>query len=120
TDIFANESRVPGGAPTEGAPQPGVVTGALTELERRQRALQQELSSIGRRRETEPVIAPAAPPVGGRIVDEAVGGGVGPTTSAAPARTAAYAVPSGAPANTAPSGAAAGPGATPEAQPSDA
>ncbi len=71
TDIFASESRVPGGTPAEGAPPSGDVTGALTELERKLRELQQELSSIGRRGEVETVIAPAAPPASGRIVDEA-------------------------------------------------
>ncbi len=98
--MFASESRVPGGAPTEGAPQPGDVTGALTELERKLRELQQELGSIGRRRETEPVIAAAAPPVAGRIVDEAV---------SAPSAT-----------TTSPGATTASRGPTPEVQPSDA
>lgn len=76
--MFASESRVPGGASPESAPQPGDVTGALTELERKLRELQQELNSIGRRRETsEEADTPAATPSGGRIVDEAASGRTG-------------------------------------------
>lgn len=69
TDMFASESNGPGGGPFGTAPQPGDVTVALSELERKLQELQQELSSIGRRRET----SEAAPTIAsGHIVDEAV------------------------------------------------
>ncbi len=72
TDMFASESNGPGGGRPAAASQPGDVTGALVELERKLRELQQELSSIGRRREPDEASS-SAPAVGsGRIVDEAV------------------------------------------------
>lgn len=114
TDMFASESRVPGGAPAQGTPQPGDVAGALTELERKLSELQQELSSIGRRRETgEPALPPTAPPAGGRIIDEAV---ERPTPS--PVERPAPSPLAPAPTSTVPSGSAPRPGDAPAATPS--
>lgn len=113
TDMFASESSAPGGGPAGSAPQPGDVTGALTELERKLRELQQELSSIGRRREIDEATIPAPAPASGRIVDEAVQS----TPHAPPPATAG---PAQAPVTSAPTGAPARPGDAPLSRPGDA
>ncbi len=82
TDTFASGSSTPSGVSPETAQQTGDVTGTLAELERKLRELEQELTSIGRRRTetdadaaTVPDAAPPAPALpqpSGRLIDEAV------------------------------------------------
>jgi hypothetical protein len=78
TDTFSSDSAPLGGAQPEGEPARDV-TSALGELERKLRELEQELTSIGRRRlrpdgasAEAPVATPAAPPAEatGRLIDE--------------------------------------------------
>jgi hypothetical protein len=82
TDTFASESSSTSGVSPETARQEEDVTGTLAELERKLRALEQELTSIGRRRapvepappapQTTAPPRPAPPQPSGRLIDEAV------------------------------------------------
>jgi hypothetical protein len=102
TDMFASESSVPSGGPANADPQAGDVTGALTELERKLRELQQELSSIGRRHETGEATVPPPALASGRIVDEAVEATPPPTAvPPAPAAPSAPATTTSAPTDSA-------------------
>jgi hypothetical protein len=114
TDAFASESNAPHGLASEPAQSGTDVTGTLAELERKLRELEQELTSIGRRRAGTPADAapsppvpsppapsppvpsppapsppvpspPAAPPSAGRLVDEAIE--PAPATAPAPVVT---------------------------------
>lgn len=78
TDIFANGPSAPGDGAPNTTRQTGDVTGTLAELERKLRELEQELTSIGRRRElagasvVSETAAASPPPTSGRLVDEAI------------------------------------------------
>ncbi len=78
TDTFANGPDAPGGATSDTSQQAGDVTGTLAELERKLRELEQELSSIGRRRALTDAPSAQDPATrspaqaSGRLVDEAI------------------------------------------------
>jgi hypothetical protein len=72
TDTFASESHTPNVGSSNAAEPAGDVTGTLAELERKLRELEQELTSIGRRRELGGSPTGTAPQAGGRLVDEAI------------------------------------------------
>jgi hypothetical protein len=72
TDTFASGPNTPSGVSPDAAERAGDVTGTLAELERKLRELEQELTSIGRRR-TLASAAPGAPSEPhGTLVDEAI------------------------------------------------
>ncbi len=75
TDTFANGPSAPGGATPNTSQQAGDVTGTLAELERKLRELEQELSSIGRRRAltgAQDAATKSPAQASGRLVDEAI------------------------------------------------
>ncbi len=87
TDTFANGPSAPGGATPNTSQQAGDVTGTLAELERKLRELEQELSSIGRRRAltgapyAQDAVTGSPAQASGRLVDEAIEPPVSPAPS---------------------------------------